>query len=310
MKKRSCQAEAVDTELLQKLAEAAAQASEDDDSPAGNPNQTVWRDDTGAIHFNCPVTGTTCRQLTQHLDSAWDQLNIEHALKLKNSMGLPVPKDGITVYVTSPGGDLDQAFGVVDLILRIRSDGFPVTTVSVGMVASAGTLFVIAGTLGKRFIMQNGTMMVHQLSAGVVGNYREMKQQMDNMDHHMGLIWRFYSKFTHLADTSKSCDASDEPPRKRRRTPRSKVGASASKCASADSSVGASAGASLDLSKLTMPACEADITNLVSSAVTAALGATANSAQLKEQLERDEDFGAEKCLEFGLVDHVYDSGFY
>ena len=73
------------------------------------------------------------------------------------------PNKDISFYINSPGGVVSAALAMYDTMQYIRS---PVSTVCVGMAASAGSLLLTAGAPGKRFALPNARIMVHQPSGG------------------------------------------------------------------------------------------------------------------------------------------------
>jgi len=72
----------------------------------------------------------------------------------------------ITMYINSPGGSVTSMWSIVDTMNLISCD---VSTVCIGMAASAGSVVVAAGTKGKRFILPHSKIMIHQPSFGVQG---------------------------------------------------------------------------------------------------------------------------------------------
>ena len=76
-----------------------------------------------------------------------------------NSMG-----DGeITMMINSPGGVCYDGLAIVDTMNTIEA---PVATQCIGMCASMGSILVSSGAKGKRFILPNGSVMIHQVSSG------------------------------------------------------------------------------------------------------------------------------------------------
>lgn len=67
--------------------------------------------------------------------------------------------DPITVYINSPGGDVDSGFAIYDMIRFVKS---PVTVVGMGLVASAAALIYLAVDKEKRFAFPNSTYLIHQ----------------------------------------------------------------------------------------------------------------------------------------------------
>jgi ATP-dependent Clp protease protease subunit len=76
------------------------------------------------------------------------------------------PKKDIMLYVNSPGGSVTAGLAIVDTMMHIKPD---VSTVCVGIAASMGAIILSAGTKGKRFILSNSEVMIHQPSSGVEG---------------------------------------------------------------------------------------------------------------------------------------------
>lgn len=72
----------------------------------------------------------------------------------------------ITMYINSPGGSVTSMWSIIDTMNLIKPD---VSTVCIGMAASAGSLVLAAGAKGKRFILPNAEVMIHQPSGGAEG---------------------------------------------------------------------------------------------------------------------------------------------
>jgi ATP-dependent Clp protease protease subunit len=72
----------------------------------------------------------------------------------------------ISLYVNSPGGDVNAGLAIYDTIQTIKPD---VATFCVGMAASMGALLLAAGAAGKRAALPNARIMIHQGSAGFRG---------------------------------------------------------------------------------------------------------------------------------------------
>ncbi|MFT7644894.1 MAG: ATP-dependent Clp protease protease subunit [Candidatus Paceibacteria bacterium] len=76
------------------------------------------------------------------------------------------PKKDIFLYVNSPGGSVTAGLSIIDTMHHIKPD---VATVCVGMAASMGSLILSQGAKGKRFILPNAEVMIHQPSGGAYG---------------------------------------------------------------------------------------------------------------------------------------------
>lgn len=75
-------------------------------------------------------------------------------------------KKDITIYVNSPGGSVTAGMAIIDTMHFIKPD---VSTVCIGMAASMGAMILSAGTSGKRFILPNAEVMIHQPLGGTEG---------------------------------------------------------------------------------------------------------------------------------------------
>lgn len=82
------------------------------------------------------------------------------------------PKKDIYFYINSPGGSVYDALAIYDTMEYISND---VQTVGVGMQLSAGSFLLSCGTKGKRFILPNSTVMIHQPSSGTRGKVSDQE---------------------------------------------------------------------------------------------------------------------------------------
>lgn len=77
------------------------------------------------------------------------------------------PDKDIIMYINSPGGSITAGMAIYDTMQFISCD---VQTICVGMAASMGSVLLMAGTKGKRFILPSGEVLIHQpLVQGGVG---------------------------------------------------------------------------------------------------------------------------------------------
>ena len=75
------------------------------------------------------------------------------------------PKADIHMYVNSPGGSVTAGLGIYDTMQFIRCD---VATYCIGLAASMGSLLLMAGTAGKRAVLPNASVLLHQPLIGGV----------------------------------------------------------------------------------------------------------------------------------------------
>jgi len=76
------------------------------------------------------------------------------------------PDTDIRIYVNSPGGDSYAGFAIYDAMQFVKPD---VQTYAVGMAMSAGAMILAGGAEGKRFVLPNSKVMIHQGSGGFRG---------------------------------------------------------------------------------------------------------------------------------------------
>jgi ATP-dependent Clp protease protease subunit len=104
------------------------------------------------------------------------------------------PDKDIYIYINSPGGSVSSTIAIYDTIQYIRSD---VSTICIGMAASGAALILASGAKGKRFVLPNSRIMVHQPLGGARGQVtdieiqtRELKRIKDTINkiltHHTG----------------------------------------------------------------------------------------------------------------------------
>ncbi len=78
----------------------------------------------------------------------------------------------IYLYINSPGGSIYDALAIYDTMKYIKAD---IQTVGIGVQASAAAFLLSSGTKGKRFMLPNGTVMIHQPSSGTRGKVTDME---------------------------------------------------------------------------------------------------------------------------------------
>ena len=82
------------------------------------------------------------------------------------------PKKDIFLYINSPGGSVYDALAIYDTMQYVTND---VQTVGIGMQASAAAFLLSSGTKGKRFLLTNATVMIHQPSSGTRGKVTDQE---------------------------------------------------------------------------------------------------------------------------------------
>lgn len=82
------------------------------------------------------------------------------------------PKKDITLYITSPGGSVMAGMAIYDTIQYIPND---VVTVCMGYAASMGAFILSGGAKGKRMILPNAEVMIHQPLGGAKGQATDIQ---------------------------------------------------------------------------------------------------------------------------------------
>ncbi len=85
----------------------------------------------------------------------------------------------IFVYINTPGGDAYSGRAMFDTIKHVKNE---VSTINVGLAASAGALILAAGTKGKRFALPGSHTMIHQvLTHGLQGQATDIEIEAKHM---------------------------------------------------------------------------------------------------------------------------------
>lgn len=82
------------------------------------------------------------------------------------------PKKEISLYINSPGGSVSAGLAILDTMNHVKPD---VSTVCVGMAASAAAVILSAGAKGKRYALPNAEVMIHQPWGGAQGQATDIE---------------------------------------------------------------------------------------------------------------------------------------
>lgn len=129
--------------------------------------------------------------LNEPVDSESASLVVAQMLFLESA---DCDKD-IQFYINSPGGSVTDAFAILDTMNYVKCD---VSTICIGMAASAASLLLVAGAKGKRFALQNSEVLIHQpsISGGLQGQATDIKIHSDWMDKTKRKLNRIFSDLT------------------------------------------------------------------------------------------------------------------
>ena len=84
----------------------------------------------------------------------------------------------ISIYINSPGGSVSSGMAIYDTMNFIKSD---VCTICIGMAASMAAFLLSCGQKGKRFILPNADVMIHQPLGGAEGQASDIKIASDRI---------------------------------------------------------------------------------------------------------------------------------
>jgi ATP-dependent Clp protease protease subunit len=82
------------------------------------------------------------------------------------------PESDITMYINSPGGSVTSGFTIYDTMQFIKPD---VKTIGMGMSASMAAFLLCSGAKGKRFVLPNSEVMIHQPLGGAQGQATDIE---------------------------------------------------------------------------------------------------------------------------------------
>lgn len=109
------------------------------------------------------------------------EINDEMAVSISSSLRYldSVSDEDIVIFINSPGGSVTAGFVIYDTIKALKSE---VKTVAIGMAASmAAFLLCCAGAKGKRFVMPNAEVMIHQPLGGARGQASDVQIAADHL---------------------------------------------------------------------------------------------------------------------------------
>ena len=84
------------------------------------------------------------------------------------------PKKDIQIYINSPGGSVTSGMAIYDTIQYVKAD---VATICIGQAASASAVLLAAGKKGKRYVLPNARVMIHQVMGGAEGQATDVEIQ-------------------------------------------------------------------------------------------------------------------------------------
>jgi ATP-dependent Clp protease protease subunit len=109
--------------------------------------------------------------LGDEVNSATANLVVAQMLFLANED----PKKDIKFYINSPGGSVYDGLAIIDTMNYIEPD---VQTIGIGLQASMGAMLLSCGAKGKRYVLPNARIMIHQPSSGTRGKITDQEIEL------------------------------------------------------------------------------------------------------------------------------------
>jgi ATP-dependent Clp protease protease subunit len=103
------------------------------------------------------------------------------------------PDKDINLYINSPGGDVSALLAIYDTMQYIKPD---VSTIVMGLAASAAAVLALAGAAGKRFALPNARILLHQPHGGAQGQAVDIEIQAREMIRLRKLLDSLIAKHT------------------------------------------------------------------------------------------------------------------
>ena len=106
------------------------------------------------------------------------------------------PDQDINLYINSPGGSVSAGLAVYDIMQFIKCD---ISTCCIGLAASMGSFLLCAGAKGKRYILPNSRVMIHQPlvgGTGISGQVSDIEIHAREMSYTKKKLMEIYAKHT------------------------------------------------------------------------------------------------------------------
>jgi len=150
--------------------------------------------DTPPIH---PIDAELTRRLFHEriivLGDELDQQGGNRLIAQLVTLAADDPRRDIRFWINSPGGSVSAMLAIADVMRSIPND---VSTIAVGIAASAGQFLLSAGTKGKRFALPHARILMHQGSAGIGGTAVDVELQADDLRYTRDTVLGLVSEFT------------------------------------------------------------------------------------------------------------------
>jgi ATP-dependent Clp protease, protease subunit len=127
--------------------------------------------------------------LSEPIDDAMASIIVAQLLYLQSEDSA---KD-ITMYINSPGGSIVSMWSIIDTMNLIKPD---ISTVCIGMAASAASVILASGAKGKRLILPHAQVMIHQPLGGAEGQASDIAIRAKHILETKDLLHKFMAEKT------------------------------------------------------------------------------------------------------------------
>jgi len=114
---------------------------------------------------------------------------------LAHNLRDPKLVDHIKLIINSPGGSVEAAFALIDII---RASKIPIRTYGLGLIASAALMIFMSGRRGNRFATPNTAILSHQWTGGLQGKEHEIFATQREFENVKERVIALYMKCTGL----------------------------------------------------------------------------------------------------------------
>ena len=101
--------------------------------------------------------------------------------------------EDIVIYLNTPGGSIIDGLAIYDTMQIVRPD---IQTICTGMAASMGSVLLVAGTKGKRKILPNGRVLIHQPLGGTFGTAADMTIEVNEINKDKERLYKILARHT------------------------------------------------------------------------------------------------------------------
>lgn len=102
-------------------------------------------------------------------------------------------QEDILLFINSEGGNVTDTMAIYDMMQAVRSD---VSTICIGEAASGASILLSAGAAGKRYMLPNSRIMLHQPQGGVEGSTRDVEIEAKELGRLRELLTRIFEEHT------------------------------------------------------------------------------------------------------------------